>query len=365
MQMNELDYELPPAAIATRPAEPRDQSRLMVVRRAKLKSGDKGTVEHRRFGDLGDYLNAGDLLVVNDTRVVPAKLLLQRRSGAAISGLFLHEIETGQWEVMLRTRGRVKAGEALLAGRYSLALEEQLSEGRWRVGVSPAVVAAVVLKEIGHVPLPPYIERARKHSGGAGERPEDKEWYQTVYAQRDVHGGSVAAPTAGLHFTPALLAVLEGRGIRRAAVELEVGMGTFLPVETETLEAHRMHTERYAVPAGAVAAIRDCRKHRGRVVAVGTTAVRTLETAAGRILDPALDSKAIAGKTALKIAPGFAFQLTDVLITNFHLPRSTLMALVAAFLAENGVAHLKSLYANAIREGYRFYSYGDAMLIVP
>jgi S-adenosylmethionine:tRNA ribosyltransferase-isomerase len=222
--------------------------------------------------------------------------------------------------------------------------------------VSPAERAGVVLAAIGHVPLPPYIEKQRE---GAADEGRDVRSYQTVYARE---GRSLAAPTAGLHFTPELLARIEGMGVKRVGVDLEVGLGTFLPVETETLEEHRMHVETFAVPAATVAALREQRRNGGRIVVVGTTAVRTLEAAAARILDLDHPPTEIAGATDLKISPGFGFRLTDVLVTNFHLPRSTLMALVGAMV---GVERLKGLYALAVREGYRFYSYGDAMVILP
>ena len=379
MRIDDLDYSLPPGSIADRPAEPRDHSRLMVVRRAadSPASGAAATaIEHRHFFDIGDYLRRGDLLVVNETRVLPAKLLLRRRTGAAISGLFLAELQAGLWEVLLRTRGKVRPGETLLAEPYQMIVDDRLGEGRWRVHLQPAAPAAQVLAQIGHVPLPPYIEAQRHHAGRAREQPEDRHWYQTVYARSPAREaapgpGSVAAPTAGLHFTPALLQALELRGVRRASVDLEVGLGTFLPVETDTLEAHRMHRERYVVPAQAVADLRAARAAGSRIVVVGTTAVRTLETAADKILDFSIPPAEIRGETDLKIAPGYHFRLTDALITNFHLPRSTLMALVGAFLCrpidspENAVERLKNFYLLAIQEHYRFYSYGDAMLILP
>lgn len=382
MRMDELDYMLPPERIATHPAEPRDSSRLMVVHPDR--------VEHRHFRDITEYLRPGDLLVVNETRVLPAKLALRRATGAAIQGLFLREIVAGTWEAMLRTRGKVSPGETLHAEGYTFELLARQGEGIWQIRVSPAEPAAQVLQKIGHIPLPPYIERRRKESGAPAETSRDRDWYQTTFAQPA--GNSVAAPTAGLHFTPELLARLAAMGVQRAAVELEVGMGTFLPVETETLEAHPMHTEHYRISAATVAALRTARQEKRRIVAVGTTAVRTLEAAADQILKPqdsrlkAQDS-AIAADTTLKIAPGFCFQLTDALITNFHLPKSTLMALVAAFLdrkpavlngagptthtssatliPQTGLTRLKSLYTQAIQNSYRFYSYGDAMLIQP
>jgi len=362
--MDELEYDLPPSAIAVRPADPRDHSRLMVVHRGAR------AVEHRRFFEIGEYLRAGDLLVVNETRVLKAKVLLRRKSGAAIGGLFVRERGPGVWEMMLRTRGRAKKGEELVAGEYRFLLEGhvgEIREGLWRVKVSPEKSAPVILAEIGAMPLPPYIERRRsaileQPGAHAPENPGDAAWYQTVYARPE--GRSVAAPTAGLHFTPQLLERLTQSGIARAGVELDVGPGTFLPVEAATLEEHSMHTEHYRVPPETAAAIQKTRAAGGRIITVGTTAVRTLETAAEKILENSPPAE-ISGDTALKISPGYSFRLTDVLLTNFHLPRSTLMALVAAFLGGDGVGRLKALYAEAIREGYRFYSYGDAMLIVP
>jgi S-adenosylmethionine:tRNA ribosyltransferase-isomerase len=318
-----------------------------------------GAVEHRRFFEIVEYLRAGDLLVVNDTRVIPAKLELRKETGAAIPGLFVAEERVGVWRVMLRTRGKLKVGAELAAGGYRLRAVERLTEkGMWRVEVSPAKSAGEVLGEIGHVPLPPYIEKMRNAESGE-EEGFDRVRYQTVYARA---GTSLAAPTAGLHFTEELLGRVEAMGVRRAAVELEVGLGTFLPVEAETMEEHRMHVEGFAVPSETVAALREQRERGGRIVVVGTTAVRTLETVSAAVLDSGDPPTELRGETGLKIVPGFGFRLTDVLVTNFHLPRSTLMALVGAMV---GVERLKELYGVAIGEGYRFYSYGDAMLILP
>jgi S-adenosylmethionine:tRNA ribosyltransferase-isomerase len=377
--MSELDYDLPQDRIALRPAEPRDQSRLMVVRRGEGGAEDE-RVEHRRFFNIAEYLEPGDLMITNNTRVLPAKLILYRKSGAMIPGLFVAERAPALWEMMLRTRGKVHEGEELLAtspGSPELGtgvmflLEKRLGAGMWQVRVSSTSPAVELLPRIGAMPIPPYIEKARREvsSPPSGGGVRDSEWYQTVYAQGLAK--SVAAPTAGLHFTPGLLERIAAGGVSHAHVELEVGLGTFLPVETETFEAHVMHRERYAVPEDTVAALRAARgvggagvegvKH-GRIVVVGTTAVRTLESAAEEILDVTTAPMPLRGETGLKIAPGFPFQLTDVLVTNFHLPRSTLMALVGALV---GVERLKKLYSLAIREGYRFYSYGDAMLILP
>jgi S-adenosylmethionine:tRNA ribosyltransferase-isomerase len=369
MQMSELDYDLPPAAIAVKPAEPRDHSRLLVTHRGD--GPGAGGVDHRWFYDLPLFLRPGDLLITNSTRVLPARLSLRRQSGANIPGLFVAEKTSGVWEVLLRTRGKVREGEDLVGGAYQFRLARRIGEGRWEVQVTPAAPAAVVLDAVGAMPVPPYIERERKAVAPADAwEVADRAWYQTVFARGE--GRSVAAPTAGLHFTPELLAAIDGLGVRRAEVELEVGLGTFLPVETETLEEHRMHRERYRVPAATVAAIRALRAGGrgpggagGRLVAVGTTAVRTLETVAGAILEGDTPPTELAGETDLKIGPGYSFRLVEALVTNFHLPRSTLMALVGAFLGAEGVGRLKACYQDAIGRGYRFYSYGDAMLILP
>lgn len=379
MRIEELDYHLPEELIATQPMVPRDQSRLLVYRRGM---GGAGKVEHRRFFELPEFLRAGDLMIVNDTKVIPAKLELRKTTGAGIPGLFVHEEAVGLWTVMLRSRGRVKVGDELVAAasaegtpppyRFRL-LERTGDKGMWRVSVTPAEHAAVVLARIGHVPLPPYIEKARHQppappgeiSQATLDEANDRAQYQTVYARE---GRSVAAPTAGLHFTPELLAKIDALGVRRAAVNLEVGLGTFLPVETATLEEHPMHTETYAVPAETVAALREARgmeprRHDDttRIVVVGTTTVRTLEAAAESILDGSSPPAEIRGSTDLLIQPGYPFRLTDVLVTNFHLPRSTLLALVGALV---GLDQLKELYAEAVREKYRFYSYGDAMVVL-
>ena len=367
MNTDQLDYDLPPASIAARPAEPRDHSRLLVYHQA----ADR--VEHRHFYDLPEYLRPTDLLIVNDTRVIPAKLELQKITGGAIPGLFLAEESPGTWRVLLRSRGKIKPGDPLtphahglpamgqpLAYHFTVTARVPNEKGTWLLSVTPPHPAPQILATIGHVPLPPYLEKMRDPDT-APDDAFDRAHYQTVYA-RD--GRSLAAPTAGLHFTPELLATIAALGVRRAPVTLEVGLGTFLPVETPTLEAHPMHTESYAVPPETAAAIRTQRASVGaRIVVVGTTAVRTLEAAADAILAP--PAAPIAGQTQLLISPGYTFRLTDVLITNFHLPRSTLLALVAARMGAGGLDKLKSLYAIAVTQGYRFYSYGDAMLLLP
>ena len=309
MQTTELDYELPQELIAQRPLERRDESRLLVFDRAS------GEVRHRRFGELQGELH-GELLVVNDTRVVPARISISEPKGEV---LLLERLEDGLWEGLARPTRRLRAGR-----RYGpVELVEHLGEGRWllRLDGEPA----------GEVPLPPYI----------GVPLEDPERYQTVYA-RDP--GSAAAPTAGLHFTPELLAALE---VER--VTLHVGLDTFRPVSVDTVEEHALHGERYDVQPDAWARIRAA----DRVLAVGTTSVRVLETLAR--------GGPLAGRTSLFVTPGFDFRRVDVLLTNFHLPRSTLLALVMAFA---GVENTRELYRLAVEERYRFYSFGDAMLIL-
>jgi S-adenosylmethionine:tRNA ribosyltransferase-isomerase len=309
MDLSELDYELPPELIAQHPAGRRDASRLLVYER------ETGVVRHRRFGELADELH-GELVVVNDTKVVPARIPLASPRGEV---LLLERLEDGTWQALARPTRRLRAGR-----RYGpVELLEHLGEGRWlvRLDGEPA----------GETPLPPYIT----------EPLADPARYQTVYAREP---GSAAAPTAGLHFTPELLARLEP-----ARVTLHVGLDTFRPVTEERLEEHRIHGERYEVEAEAWERIRAA----ARVLAVGTTTVRVLETLAR--------GGSLAGRTELFITPGFDFRRVDALLTNFHLPRSTLLALVMAFA---GIEETRRLYRLAIEERYRFYSFGDAMLLL-
>ena len=309
MHVAELDYELPPELIAQRPLERRDESRLLVHDRTT------GDVRHRRFGDLPEELGEA-LVVVNDTRVVPARIPIERPSGEV---LLLERVGDGLWEGLARPTRRLRAGR-----RYGpVELVEHLGEGRWllRLDGEPA----------GEVPLPPYI----------GVPLDDPERYQTVYARE---AGSAAAPTAGLHFTPELLGSLD---VER--VTLHVGLDTFRPVSVDTLEEHELHGERYEVAESAWERIRAAE----RVAAVGTTSVRVLETLAR--------GAPLAGRTSLFVTPGFEFRRVDAVLTNFHLPRSTLLALVMAFA---GVEETRRLYRLAVEERYRFYSFGDAMLVL-
>jgi S-adenosylmethionine:tRNA ribosyltransferase-isomerase len=434
MQLEDLHYDLPPELIAQQPCSPRDAARLLVLDRAS------GRIEHRIFRDVGEYLRAGDCLVLNDTRVLPARFFCRRASGGRIEGLFL-DADADGWRVLLRPSARLRVGERLtcearrgesqgqggeqgvregilepasseqgvregilepassadgpsgsadgssggsadgsssgsadgsssgraphrpsrgpctaalsppqrrerITGKEELELLEYLDRGAWRVRPLPPVEPLDLLNRIGEAPLPPYIRRP------SGPDATDHARYQTIYAERP---GAVAAPTAGLHFTPGLLTGLEAQGVRRAAATLHVGLGTFAPIETRDLAAHRMHAERFRIDEAAAGTIAQAKASGGRVVAVGTTTVRALESfrtgpvAAGE------------GATDLFIHPPFEFRHVDRLITNFHLPGSTLLALVSALA---GVDRVRAAYAEAIAQRYRFYSYGDAMLIL-
>ncbi len=329
------------------------------------------TLRDAAIPDLPGVLRAGDLLVLNDTRVRPAKLMAHRKTGGAVGGLFLEEESRGVWRVLLEGSRRLRVGERLVAderGRQAaggagveLELLERLDEGQWRVGVRADGSVEGILGRIGQTPLPPYIRRPA-HDYDADQI--DRERYQTVYAKAP---GAVAAPTAGLHLTQAILDRIQERQVAIATVTLHVGLGTFKPIIADDLADHVMHSEEYEVSETAVRAILDCRARGGRVVAVGTTTVRVLETLALSIANrqsPIANSavaSSLRGSTDLLIYPPYRFRLVDALLTNFHLPRSTLLALVMAFA---GIEPTRRAYAHAISRRYRFFSYGDAMLIV-
>ncbi len=348
----DFDYELPESLIAQHSEAARDTCRLLRLERRT------GRLDDHRFDELPRLLRPGDLLVLNDTRVVPAKFAARRATGGRIDGLFLRGDAEGRWHVLLRNAGRCREGEALALGeRWRLVLEQRGEQGQWRVRPDPPGPAEAILDAVGSTPLPPYIHRGPDHAADAA----DRRAYQTVFARVP---GAVAAPTAGLHFTDALFERLDAAGIGRTTVTLHVGLGTFLPVKAATVEAHRMHSEWYHLPADAVEAITRTRADGGGVVAGGTTAVRVLESAARRRGDGPLTPHS--AWTALFLYPPCAFALTDALITNFHLPASTLIMLVAAFCDPGGTAgreRILAAYREAVRRGYRFYSYGDAMLI--
>lgn len=326
MLTRELDYELPENLIAQKPAEPRDSSRLMVV------DVSSGGISHHTFRDLPHFLRPGDALVLNETKVIPARLAAHRPGGGGAELLFLRDLGDG-WEVLARPSKRLRPGMTLLADDEELEVVKPLGDGHWLVR---AADIPALLDRHGHMPLPPYIQST----------PEAEARYQTVYAR---NAGSAAAPTAGFHFTEVVLERVEKAGAELARVTLHVGTGTFSPVRAERLEEHEMHAEHYAVPAEAALAVESA----DRVVAAGTTVARTLETwaASGRS----------EGESRLFVYPGYEWRVVEALLTNFHLPRSTLLAMVMSF---GGTDLVREAYRVAVEERYRFYSFGDAMLIL-
>lgn len=375
MRTDELDFELPRELIATRPVEPRDSSRLLVVSRS-----DPGRLEDRVFTDLPGLLGQGDTLVFNRSRVIPARLEgVNPATGGRVSGLYLKDAGRradgrAEWVVLLKAKRSRAGGRVALVGADGaetgvvLELVEPCADegpGAWVVVVEGAG-GSEVLDRVGLTPLPPYILSARKERGEATADEQDRSFYQTVYAGGGGEAGSVAAPTAGLHFTDRVLADLAARGVGRREVVLHVGAGTFRPVETERLEDHAMHAERCWV--GTAGDLLSRRERDGRVIAVGSTSVRTLEAAAGLIEAGRAEEARGWFETDILIAPGYRWKAVDGMVTNFHLPRSTLIAMVAAALegdGVDGVERVKAVYAHAVREGYRFFSYGDAMVILP
>jgi S-adenosylmethionine:tRNA ribosyltransferase-isomerase len=357
------DYLLPPELVARYPAERRDASRLLVLRPESSPSGAP-PFEHRRFHDLPEYLRPGDLLVLNESRVLPVRLLGRKPTGAACEVLLLRPVDETllRWEALVRPGSKLKPGRRVIVapGALEVVVEAGLPDGGRIVrlegvpGEAPEGGLEGALARHGRIPLPPYLERE--------DEPLDRERYQTVYARTP---GSVAAPTAGLHFTPELLRRIEAAGVEVARVALHVGPGTFRPVEAERVEEHVMHAERWEIPEEAAEAVARTRARGGRVWAVGTTVVRTLESAAGPAGPGARGGglvRAASGETRLFLHPGIPIRVVDGLVTNFHLPRSTLLMLVAAMA---GYERTMAAYAEAVREEYRFYSYGDAMLICP
>lgn len=351
IRIDEFDYDLPSQLIAQEPCAERDQSRLLVLHRA----GE--AVEHHRFHELPTLLEPGDLLVLNDTRVLPARVVGRRaRTEGKWEGLILGTMPDGNWELLCQTRGRLIVGETLLVDATNgdpatpplrLCLIGKTPAGRWLAQPSETGTLAELLGRYGRIPLPPYIRKGRAAAA-------DRERYQTVYAQRE---GAVAAPTAGLHFTPTVFEALRQRGIDTAFVTLHVGPGTFQPVQVEDVAEHRMQSEWGELSAATAEAINACKAKGRRVVAIGSTTVRVLETAGQN----GLPLSAWSGDTDLTIRPPFAFHVVDALVTNFHLPRSSLLLLVAAFA---GLEPMRQAYRIAVEQKYRFYSYGDAMLIV-
>lgn len=342
--VSDFDFTLPAERIAIRPAEPRDHARLFVHDRRTRRD------EHTHVYDLPRFLRAGDLLVLNDTRVMPWRLRGRRATGGAVECLLVH-LDGDAGEALVKPSKKLRAGDriAMEDGALELELRESRGEGRWRVGLRARTgTVAEALEACGRAPLPPYIARDGKEDVAA-----DRARYQTVFARAP---GAIAAPTAGLHFTPELLQQLRTHGVELAHVTLHVGEGTFAPLRTEIVEQHRMHEERYELPEATAAVVRAAKARGGRVVAVGTTSCRTLETCA----HDADVVRAGSGVSSLFLFPGRPFRVVDALFTNFHLPQSTLLMLVAAFAGRDEVL---AAYRDAIARGYRFYSFGDAMLI--
>ena len=356
MLIEELDVPVPERLIAQRPVEPRDSCRLLHL-------AADGSLKHKVFSDLPDLLRPGDLLVFNDSRVLPARVMARKPTGATIEVLFLRPLAAPEgesaadgaigpggetWEALARPSHRLRpGGELVLPGGERVRLTESLGGGRWAVSAPESLSLVAAMEEHGLLPLPPYIK----------SYPEEPSSYQTVYASEP---GSAAAPTAGLHFTPELMARLTGVGVRSAFVTLHVGLDTFLPIREQVVEEHVIHTETYSVTQEALVAIRGARDAGDRIVAVGTTATRVLETLAlrGALEGPSTEA-GLEGSTDIFITPGHRFEAVDVLLTNLHLPRSSVLVLTMAFA---GVQRLREAYEEAVDLEYRFFSFGDAML---
>jgi len=340
MRLSDFDYALPRHLIAQAPARPRDSARLLVFFK------ETGAMAHRIFRDLPEYLRPGDVLVLNDTKVLPVRLRARRATGGEVEVLLLRPRSGPVWDALLKPGRRVREGERLVfaPGVLEGRAGPRTSTGIRAIALEHGGDLRPILERIGEMPVPPYIER----------RLDDPNDYQTVYAEKE---GAVAAPTAGLHFTPALLEAMRRRGVGVAFLTLHVGLGTFRAVETENISAHRMEPECYEIGTDAAKAVNDTRARGGRIVVIGTTGVRTLESAVG-------DDERVqagSGRTDLFITPGFRFRVTDALVTNFHLPRTTLLMLVSAFA---GRERILAVYEEAIRNEYRFCSFGDARLIL-
>lgn len=338
MKLSDFIYDLPEERIAQTPAEPRDHSRLMVLHR------DTGAIEHRHFYDVIDYLDPGDVLVINETKVIPARLYGTRPTGGAVEVLLLKQLGPKRYETLVKPGRKLRPGAEVIFGdgRLKGRIVESTDVGGRVVEFECAGSFEAALDALGEMPLPPYIH----------EKLRDRDRYQTVYAKQD---GSAAAPTAGLHFTPELLERIRQKGVEVVPVLLHVGLGTFRPVKVENIEEHEMHSEYFEVTEAAAEKVNAARARGGRVIAVGTTSVRTLESAArdGRLA-------AMRGDTNIFIKPGYPFQLVDALITNFHLPGSTLIMLVSALYDRERILEA---YKTAVDMEYRFFSFGDAMLI--
>ncbi len=342
MKLSSFDYNLPKGLIAQFPLDRRDQSRLLILNRTKNK------LVHERFYNIIDYLNSGDLLVLNNTKVILARLFGQRKNtGGKVEALLLNKIDDRRFQALIKPLGRLKSGEEISINNNGLSFRvvdfnKRIIEFNKRGVLSK-------LSEVGHVPLPQYIKRK--------DFSLDRTRYQTVYAHKK---GAVAAPTAGLHFTESLISNIRKKGAKIAFITLHVGYGTFSPIKEEDISNHRMHEEYFEIPARTIKLIREAKLNRHRIVAVGTTTCRTLEANKDKIISDQEIKNSITGNTGLFIYPPFKFNIIDSLITNFHLPKSSLYVLASAFA---GLTNIKKAYAQAIKKKYRFYSYGDAMFI--
>ncbi len=351
-KLQDFDYELPKELVASYPAPKRSEARLLVLDRSSARR------EHRIFKDIADYLKPGDLLVLNNTKVLPARIFGKKPTGGKVEGLLLKNLEGPVWEVLMKPNGRVKKGTRILFGENGIRLEgEILDESNGTSGIRKISFEdknfRAKLAAIGRIPLPPYINRPDEAS--------DRELYQTVFAEKE---GAVASPTAGLHFDDELLKVLRKKGVEICYVTLHVSYGTFRSVQTEDFSKHEMYEEEFEVTEEAARQIERALKERRRIVACGTTVVRVLETIANPLTLPSPpkgERVGVRGTTRLFIYPPYEFKIVDALITNFHLPRTTLLMLVSAFAGRERVLEA---YREAVKERYRFYSYGDALLIL-
>lgn len=341
MNIEEFDYDLPESLIAQTPLKHRDQSRLLVMGR------ESGKTTHQHFADVIDYFKEGDTLVLNDTRVMPARLFgIKEETGAKVEMLMLTHLEDNDWEVLLKPAKRIKVGQRLSFGDGKIVAEciEELDQGGRIMRLHYEGILQERLDELGEMPLPPYIK----------ERLDDPDRYQTVYAKES---GSAAAPTAGLHFTDELLEAIRAKGIRIVFITLHVGLGTFRPVSVDNIDDHEMHSEYYQISEDTAQLLNETRREGGRIISVGTTTTRTLET----VRSQHNQFVATSGWTDIFIYPGYEFKAIDGLITNFHLPKSTLVMLVSAFSTREKVLNA---YREAVERQYRFFSFGDAMLII-
>ncbi len=354
MHINDFDYDLPSELIAQKPADKRDNSRLMVVHR------DTGAVEHKHFYNILEYLEPGDCLVLNNSKVLPARLFgIKAETGAKVEFLLIKRLDGDLWETMVRPGKRLKPGDVVdfsregATAKFQATVVDYGEEGTRHVKFEYEGIFLERLEELGSMPLPPYIERESEE--------QDKDRYQTVYCKEE---GSVAAPTAGLHFTEELLWQAQEKGIRLAYVTLHVGIGTFRPVKCDIIEEHKMHFEEYEVSEESARIINETKENGGRIFSVGTTSCRTVESAATLNEDgqsSAYQVKPGHGNTGIFIYPGYEFKIIDCLITNFHLPKSTLLMLISALYDREKILEV---YKTAVEEKYRFFSYGDAMLIL-